>query len=503
MVQPASKRLVTEATIKDPASAPGAYLSTTFDAAVGGNKKSKVKTDGTDQTAALQAELDALRAAGGGTLVLPVGTVTVNGTLTLGNDGATPPKQPTLRILGQGAHWSGRGSAPVGATILDIKGTDTYGKIKTTGLGLLAITGVTFKDSAATSTPFLYTTNTTLHVDQCAFVGSKSGTACDQDAIICGGTVAIEGQGDPTQGFQGYGTVITRNFFSGTRRAVYGRVYFNANVIRDNTVWANCGFTTGAAIEIDGNPGADAGNPKAVGNLVAGNLIEVTNYKYGVKLANAVNNTVAANGMYDATATTTAGVRLDATAQFNRVDASFIVGTKPYIEEGAGATTTFLTSAQSVRSVMPGGLDVWQGVTVKDATGVGAAALTSDSTGKLRIAGGTQILANDATSMQLGPTTNPLTIGTLGTADVWVDAAAAGSNANINLKLRAKGTGTIQPQSSIVMTGSTFFRVATYATASRPGASAAGKGGMVYDSDLNKPIWSDGTAWRDASGTVV
>jgi hypothetical protein len=42
-----------------------------------------------------------------------------------------------------------------------------------------------------------------------------------------------------------------------------------------------------------------------------------------------------------------------------------------------------------------------------------------------------------------------------------------------------------------------------YTTAGRPTASAAGKGAHYYDDTLHKPVWSDGTTWRDASGTAV
>lgn len=41
------------------------------------------------------------------------------------------------------------------------------------------------------------------------------------------------------------------------------------------------------------------------------------------------------------------------------------------------------------------------------------------------------------------------------------------------------------------------------ATASRPSASTVGAASMWYDTTLHKPIWSDGTSWRDATGTVV
>jgi len=41
------------------------------------------------------------------------------------------------------------------------------------------------------------------------------------------------------------------------------------------------------------------------------------------------------------------------------------------------------------------------------------------------------------------------------------------------------------------------------ATESRPSAASAGAGAMYYDSTLSKPIWSDGTIWRDAAGIAV
>lgn len=55
-------------------------------------------------------------------------------------------------------------------------------------------------------------------------------------------------------------------------------------------------------------------------------------------------------------------------------------------------------------------------------------------------------------------------------------------------------------------TGNTGWRLTgftPYTTAGRPTASAAGAGGSYYDTTLNKPGWSDGTNWRDASGTLI
>lgn len=47
------------------------------------------------------------------------------------------------------------------------------------------------------------------------------------------------------------------------------------------------------------------------------------------------------------------------------------------------------------------------------------------------------------------------------------------------------------------------FRTGLALTASRPSASAVGAGAQFFDSTLNRPIWSDGTGWRDAAGVAV
>lgn len=41
------------------------------------------------------------------------------------------------------------------------------------------------------------------------------------------------------------------------------------------------------------------------------------------------------------------------------------------------------------------------------------------------------------------------------------------------------------------------------ATGSRPAAATVGAGAQFYDTTLGKPIWSDGTNWKDAAGTTV
>ena len=47
------------------------------------------------------------------------------------------------------------------------------------------------------------------------------------------------------------------------------------------------------------------------------------------------------------------------------------------------------------------------------------------------------------------------------------------------------------------------LRLSTYSTTSRPAATSLDAGTMVFDTTLQKPIWSDGSKWRDASGSEV
>lgn len=42
-----------------------------------------------------------------------------------------------------------------------------------------------------------------------------------------------------------------------------------------------------------------------------------------------------------------------------------------------------------------------------------------------------------------------------------------------------------------------------FATADRPAAATANTGRHYYDTTINKPVWSDGTTWKDATGTTV
>ena len=47
------------------------------------------------------------------------------------------------------------------------------------------------------------------------------------------------------------------------------------------------------------------------------------------------------------------------------------------------------------------------------------------------------------------------------------------------------------------------MQLMAYTTAARPTPAAAGVGGVIYDSTLGLPIYSNGSSWRDATGAAV
>ena len=362
---PADVRARQAADLADRDTEVGGALSATF--ATLGVVHSKVKADASDESGTLIPEIEALCAAGGGTLLLPVGHLRADSQIdipfTLDPTGA--PQQPPIRLVGAGAWSSGRGSGvahdPYGGTNLDLR-YDGAGaaKILTRGFGRLEITGMTITDFGLSSLPFLKTTNTVVHVHGNAFIGnpSKKGTQCDQDAIVLGGSnVPASGDFDLTDNgpFQGYGSIIEGNWFNRIRRIVHGQVYSNGSIIRDNTAWQFCGsnLTGGACIEI--NPGASAGS-SAFGNVISSNLIEVANYPYGILIDYAQGNTLSQNNFYDQQTTTLAYIRMNsANAKYNTILAGYgYVGGAwqggVYLSEQTVGVNTLISGQGSVSS---------------------------------------------------------------------------------------------------------------------------------------------------------
>jgi len=246
--------------------------------------------------------ITAANAAGGGTVYFPAGVYLIAGALTIPNGGQVPvPAQNPLRFTGalqDGSSSSGLAKAPTGGAILNLtETTNTVAKIDTRGAGFLEIDHLTLEDTGGDAVPFVQTTNTVVQIHNNSFVGSKSTTLANQDAIVLGSTTTTI-DGSATAAFQGYGTVIRDNWFNHIRRAVYGLTFANGVQVVDNTVWQASGsnLASGAAIEFDGTgeaPGTDTGN------YIAGNLIEAVGYIYGIKLTYSESDTVTGNNIYD------------------------------------------------------------------------------------------------------------------------------------------------------------------------------------------------------------
>jgi hypothetical protein len=53
------------------------------------------------------------------------------------------------------------------------------------------------------------------------------------------------------------------------------------------------------------------------------------------------------------------------------------------------------------------------------------------------------------------------------------------------------------------LTASSVIKSGASVTGSRPSASTSGAGAQWFDTTLNRPIWSNGSSWRDAAGNAV
>ncbi|WGW06061.1 DUF2793 domain-containing protein [Tropicibacter oceani] len=79
---------------------------------------------------------------------------------------------------------------------------------------------------------------------------------------------------------------------------------------------------------------------------------------------------------------------------------------------------------------------------------------------------------------------------------------ATSNTARMTIKADGKvGIGTATPSCGLEVAGA--IRAASHASGARPSAASVGAGAMIYDTTLSKPLWSDGTAWRDAAGVAV
>lgn len=290
----------------------GSYASiTTYGAAVGGFWDAALAAAVADLTGPTK---------NGGVLFFPAGVYAfANAFPTPVADGSTPPRSKPLILLGESNSYTNRSTNLTQGSVLDFQCSATYGKIALNNMIQFGLRDLTLTASANFTTPLFYSTNACVVFENVLFGGqSGTGQSCVQDAIVLGGPTQAEGSNNFTDGFQGYGSSIKNCFFRRIKSCIKGQAFFNAVPITGNTIWNDCGASDDTpAISID--CGTTGGSQVVTGNVIRDNLIEVTNYAYGIYFANAQGN-VAENSFFDAElAKSKACYKLAVSAKNNRV----------------------------------------------------------------------------------------------------------------------------------------------------------------------------------------
>lgn len=447
-----------------------------------------VKADGsTDNTAAINRAITVAQAAGGGTIYFPAGVYRVNGaiypgyTLT-GNN----PKQKPIRLTGVGSAFDGTWiTNPInGGSVLDLRyaGTDglNIAKIDTRGAGFLEIDHLTLKSGGTDNFPILRTTNTTLFVHHNAFIGNiaNSGTNCQQDAILLGGTGNGEGTDDIQAGFQGYGTKLQDNYYGHIRSVVF-QTYANAIEVQNETFSTSCGSNLAQGAPFRFQPMAGFG---ASGVKIIGGTVEMGGYPYVVALMNdSQANTFDNIGAYDDGATTLGYIYAGASnCSYNYVQVGLFNQSKPSVAGNAGTIATWtIIDPRNQNSYMPGGVTM---PTITFANGLG-------STRQATISSGGRIWSAVTPDTTSG---GPMSINT-GPGGSYFDLTAFSQRfydqAGVLMAeiMAGKGAGAI--------------RVGAGATGNRPPAATVGAGSLWYDTTVGKLIVSTGSAWQVVTST--
>jgi len=476
-----------------------ASASSTYRTAFKIEKYGTVDTTGaTDSGAAVRATIAAAYAAGGGTIEFPKGIIRIDSLPTLPNDGAAIPNQPPLAFVGQGCHRDGSLTATLtslpGGTILDIRDSTGIAKIDTRGKGVLVLRDLTLTNMGTADTiPFVKHTNTTLHVDNIAIWGhsTKLGTACDQDGIQSGSAAASYApDGSATSCFNAYGTTINAVYFDHIRRGIHGMTSCNAMQIGGLTFGQHCGGdATAGAIHFDGT------GDQSRANQVSDVVLESMGYVYPIHMTNAAENTFRGLQIWDATTTMLTAIFEEGVSGGNFYDGYLPVPPKLITTTGtswgARGKQFFLgVLGNAINLVQPWG-----------ATG-------SESTKLLRVARSLfeatspngdvfSVAQNGVVSVGSGSfgTTAALTIANTTGSITYSDSSLIKGTGSIDLY-----AGTTVGNRVRVMRG--VFQLNTSTTAARI-AATWGAGMVYYDTTLGKPVFSDGTVWRDAAGTAV
>jgi hypothetical protein len=364
--------------------APGAHVASEYGMACDGS---------TDDTAAFNAALTALYNSGGGTLILS-SICLINGQITLPNNGDTHhPVQPSIRVTGVGATaaiWDFN-TLVAAKSGLDLRSSTPPAKMVTLGAGKLELDHIALVDNGSDSNAFIFTTNTVLSAHDLTIQGNASGLNAVNDGIILGGSQNFWLSNTTATSFSGYGTVIKDIMFHNIRRGVVGQYAANSIVIRDNSFSSACGNPSGGAIEFHGYSENGDG-----GNLIEGNLIEVTNYKYGLNFTHFAGNQLISNACWDPVGNTTSCVNFGAGAVRNTVIPGLfsVYEGHPHVTDSSGA-------ARLDRNYIVSPDSTFNSVSGADLLSLGANAARNTTTGVNILAIGASAAGNNTTGSHL------------------------------------------------------------------------------------------------------
>lgn len=427
----------------------------------------------TDNTSGLNACITAAMQAGGQVFIS--GYCRADGPVVIPNNGATHlPTQKPLRIFGAGGTWQGywTGVAPaMGASVLDLRYNGSgsqIAKIDTRGSGLLEIDHLTLYSGGSDDCLFISTTNTTVFIHHNAVLGNraKNGVNCLQDFIRLGGDGSSTSQENgPNAIFQGYGSKLCNNFYDKIQRPIIFGAQCNNIEIQNETISKTCGssLADGAPFYFMGAGVAGGAN----GVVIRSGTIEVTNYKYCLRLEKTRGCLFDAIGIYDDTGYTVAGCYADTNSFGNLCIRGW--GALAFFDGPGASNNTLLSATYFHTSNFPRGLIVGNG----DGVGLQAATITGATT----IKRATTALPNGGN----------MTIDT-GTGGSFLDT--------VQYSLRLKNqSGTTMAE---IMPGKAkgAIRPGADTTANRPSASTAGAGSIFFDTTLNKLLVSNGTGWE-------
>jgi hypothetical protein len=450
----------------------------------------------------------------------------------------------SIVIRGHGSARS-MSSEPLGGTILKFYDSDpvvadgnghtpqAYFDIR--GRGTVETDSFTMLNSSTSSTvPFIRTTTPVPFIHNCAFFGrtGRTGTSCDQDAIVVGGTTRVTSMGDNGCYF-GYGGSVKDCYFNRVRECVRLNTNVNSFVTECNTVGLLCGGGASDAAMV-GNSGTETGGILAdsicYANTFRKNIIEMVGYKYGIDLRNyAAGNKSFDNDFWDAAAYSPAYCHKISSTNASFIEQGTFTDSCTFVSDGGfvnnwtrvGGTTNRLF-ALTLSGTNPlivdgipasgGGILVKSNASAADYWRIGAPSTQDFTLGYEPNGSSTRTLYQLTRSVGDNSTYNYVQPPTAGgnsyytSADGGVGLRANGTNANLCMFGDDAAPTAFQYYGGL-LTATKPLQVATYAVASLPTASVraiayasngrkTGEGAGVGTGTL---VYADGTAWRRVS----